>query len=56
MADVETDDFAFPTVPIEIIDCGIISVKEPFKLENPDDVEKREQKDRRAKRKANKRN
>ncbi|XP_072037736.1 peptidyl-prolyl cis-trans isomerase B-like [Amphiura filiformis] len=54
MADVDTDDFAFPTVPIQIVDCGIISVKEPFKLDNPDDVEKKERRERRSKRKANK--
>ena len=41
IGDVETDNFAFPLVPVEIIDCGVMSVEEAFKLDNPDDAEKK---------------
>ena len=55
IGDVETDDFAFPLIPVEIINCGVMSVKEPYKLDNPDDAEKKRLADRK-KAKKNKKN
>ena len=48
IADVETDDFAFPVVPVQIVDCGVISVKEPFHVNNPDELEKKAKKDKKS--------
>ncbi|XP_072037738.1 peptidyl-prolyl cis-trans isomerase B-like [Amphiura filiformis] len=52
IAEVETDDFAFPTVPVEIVNCGVMSVKEPYLLENPEETESKKREEKRKARKA----
>ncbi|KAJ8029749.1 Peptidyl-prolyl cis-trans isomerase B [Holothuria leucospilota] len=37
IAEVDTDDFGFPSKIVRVIDCGVIPVKEPYHIPHPND-------------------
>jgi len=51
IAEVETDEFAFPVVPVEVVNVGVIPVKNPYKIDDPEEEEKKLRKERRSARK-----